>query len=61
MKMKPEKVAPASEVFDNGRRGEPLISCDCFQCFGYCITDSGLIDREARMRQSALPEGESRT
>ena len=29
-----------SEIFDNGRRGEPLISCDCITCFGYCVTDA---------------------
>ena len=35
----------ASEIFDRGRRGEPLPGCDCFQCFGYC-----LIDRDAERR-----------
>ncbi len=34
-----------SEVFDTGRRGEPLPGCDCFQCFGYCM-----INREAERR-----------
>jgi hypothetical protein len=29
---------PASGVFDNGRRGDPIPGCDCVQCFGYCIT-----------------------
>lgn len=35
-----------SEIFDNGRRGEPLNSCDCITCFGYCITNKSLIQRE---------------
>ena len=35
-----------SEIFDNGRRGEPLNSCDCVTCFGYCITDKSIMQRE---------------
>ena len=31
--------APASAVFDKGRRGNPLPGCDCVQCFGYCMID----------------------
>lgn len=41
--MPAEKVA--SEVFDRGRRGEPLPGCDCVQCFGYCM-----IDRDSERR-----------
>jgi len=37
-----------TEVFDNGRRGEPRPGCDCMQCFGYC-----LIDRDAAVRETA--------
>mgnify|MGYP001559771907 CR=1 FL=1 len=40
------KEHAASEVFDNGRRGEPRQGCDCVQCFGYCM-----IDRDAERRE----------
>ena len=36
---------PATEVYDRGRRGEPLPGCDCVMCFGYCM-----IDRETERR-----------
>jgi hypothetical protein len=39
----------STAVFDNGRRGNPRISCDCVQCFGYCITDQDIAAREARI------------
>ena len=42
--MKGEEAA-ATEIFDRGRRGEPLPGCDCVQCFGYCM-----IDRDAERR-----------
>lgn len=32
-----QQTQRASAVFDNGRRGEPLLGCDCVQCFGYCM------------------------
>ena len=35
-----------SEIFDNGRRGEPRLGCDCVQCFGYCIVDYDATRRE---------------
>ena len=35
-----------SEIFDNGRRGEPRLGCDCFQCFGYCLVDYDVARRE---------------
>ena len=38
---------PATEVFDRGRRGEPLLGCDCVQCFGYCMVDHDVARREA--------------
>jgi len=31
---------------DNGRRGMPLMGCDCIQCFGYCIVDQDAAYRE---------------
>lgn len=37
----------STAVFDNGRRGEPKISCDCVTCFGYCL----VIDPEAALRE----------
>lgn len=55
--MKPD-LKPASAVFDNGRRGNPLISCDCVVCFGYCLTDPDVIARESRSRSASLPEGD---
>lgn len=42
----------ASEVFDRGRRGEPLLGCDCVTCFGYCIVDHGLLLREIRISKN---------
>lgn len=51
--MKPDDVVPATEVFDNGRRGEPRLGCDCFQCFGYCMVDHDVARREL----AALIEG----
>ena len=38
---------PATEVYDRGRRGEQLLGCDCFQCFGYCLIDREIVRREA--------------
>lgn len=40
---KPAK--PATEIFDRGRRGEPMLGCDCMQCFGYCLTDHDVARR----------------
>lgn len=39
----------ASKVFDNRRRGEPMMGCDCMQCFGYC-----LINRETEYREISM-------
>jgi len=36
----------ASEVPDNGRRGNPLPGCDCVQCFGRCMIDPEIAVRE---------------
>jgi len=44
MPIEREKIA--SEVFDRGRRGEPLLGCDCVQCFGYCMVDHDVARRE---------------
>jgi len=38
------------EVPDNGRRGDPLSGCDCMQCFGRCIVDPALKEREGLRR-----------
>ena len=45
--MSNEREGIATEVFDRGRRGDPLLGCDCMQCFGYCITDHDVARREA--------------
>lgn len=39
----------ASQVVDNGRRGNPKPGCDCVQCFGYCM-----IDADQAVRDRAL-------
>ena len=31
----------STAVFDTGRRGMPRPGCDCEQCFGYCLKDTG--------------------
>jgi hypothetical protein len=36
----------STAVFDNGRRGDPKLGCDCIACFGYCITDPEVVLRE---------------
>ena len=36
----------ATSVYDNGRRGSPKPGCDCLQCFGYCIVDQEVAERE---------------
>lgn len=30
------------------RKGTPLPGCDCMQCFGYCIINADIRDREVR-------------
>ena len=42
-----------SELFDNGRRGEPLRFCDCLQCFGMCIADHGMSGRDVYSEKDA--------
>jgi hypothetical protein len=37
---------PISQVFDTGRRGNPLPGCDCVQCFGYCSVNYEVAERE---------------
>lgn len=44
--MRIDDARPPTEVFDNRRRGEPLIGCDCVQCFGYCLISYALARRE---------------
>lgn len=44
----PEKNA--AEVYDNGRRGEPLSGCDCMQCFGRCLVNPEIRYRETLRR-----------
>jgi hypothetical protein len=41
----------ATAVFDNGRRGSPKPGCDCVQCFGYCIVDQAVAEREGFARR----------
>lgn len=47
-----------SAVYDNGRRGEPLIGCDCMQCFGYCMIDAGERQRELAMSERIARESD---
>ena len=44
--MEKARKKPETEVYDKGRRGEPLTGCDCVQCFGYCIVDHDVARRE---------------
>lgn len=46
----------STEVFDNGRRGEPLPGCDCMRCFGYCMIDPDVAVREERLRAEQAAE-----
>jgi hypothetical protein len=39
VKQSPSIKNLATPVVDTGRRGAPRPSCDCVQCFGYCIID----------------------
>ena len=41
-----DREVPASEIFDRGRRGEPLLGCDCMKCFGYCMVDHDAARRD---------------
>jgi hypothetical protein len=45
VRAKTNDTLPASAVFDNGRRGEPRLGCDCVQCFGYCLINQDEADR----------------
>lgn len=38
------------EVHDTGRRGQPLAGCDCVQCFGRCMVNPEVRNREALRR-----------
>ena len=44
----PKEPPAVTAVFDNGRRGQPLNSCDCVTCFGYCILSPEVRERELR-------------
>jgi hypothetical protein len=46
----------STAVFDNGRRGEPRMGCDCMRCFGYCIIDPTVVLREAAARPAVVAE-----
>jgi hypothetical protein len=47
MEMKEHKdQGNVSAVFDNGRRGNPRMGCDCVQCFGYCMIDPDAMLRD---------------
>jgi len=43
--LSPVDHAPATAVYDRGRRGNPLPGCDCVQCFGYCMIDGDARER----------------
>ena len=47
----------ATEIFDRGRRGEPLPGCDCMRCFGYCMIDREAAHRETLRFQESIREG----
>lgn len=47
MKHNPSIEELASAVYDNGRRGQPKLGCDCVQCFGYCMIDNDVAARHA--------------
>ena len=47
-------TAPATAVFDKGRRGNPLPGCDCVQCFGYCLIDGDERERILQMYTEEL-------
>lgn len=55
MKKEHEQV---SQVFDNGRRGVPLVGCDCVVCFGYCLDFTGgeAIEHDAKQPTDAEVE-----
>ncbi len=42
---------PITVVVDKGRRGQPLMGCDCVQCFGYCFIDGDQASRERWNRE----------
>lgn len=44
---------PISQVFDTGRRGNPLPGCDCVQCFGYCAVNYEVAEREKAEKREA--------
>jgi hypothetical protein len=41
-------------IFDNGRRGNPRLGCDCVQCFGYCLSNTFCADDD-KGAVSAMP------
>jgi len=43
---KPQEPGDLFEFTDNGRRGLPLMGCDCVACFGMCIKDHDARTRE---------------
>lgn len=53
--VKPSQEPFVSEVFDRGRRGKPLLGCDCVTCFGYCLLDSDAARREEFESWRAVP------
>ena len=57
-----EHMGIASAVFDNRRRGEPLLGCDCVTCFGYCLINQDVALRELsglREKHGYFIEGEA--
>ena len=51
------KTDIVSVVTDNGRRGVPIMGCDCVQCFGYCMVDG---DEQTRLRSEATFKSDKR-
>ena len=41
---------PHDEAQYRRRTGPPLPGCDCMQCFGYCLVNADIRDREIRAR-----------
>jgi hypothetical protein len=49
---------PVSQVFDTGRRGNPMMGCDCVQCFGYCSVNFEIAEREKAEKRQAPGDDE---
>ena len=45
---------PRDEAQYRRRTGPPLVGCDCMQCFGYCLVNADIRDREIADRKPAV-------